>query len=218
MGETLGQVVSVNAGMPRTVEWYGRQVSTAIWKAPVDGPIELGAERLAGDDSADLRVHGGPDKAVYAYSVEDYRWWAEVTPGTEFPPALFGENLTTEGIELAEAVLGERWQIGSTVLEVSQPRFPCFKLGIRMGDAAFVDRFDEARRSGAYFRIVRPGRLQAGDDIVRSSLPDHGMRVADIVASKDGAPAELLERILALDVVTDNMRTLATRGLAKLRS
>ena len=218
MGETLGQVVSVNVGMPRTVEWYGRQVSTAIWKSPVDGPVELGAERLAGDDSADLRVHGGPDKAVYAYSVEDYRWWAGAVPGTEFSHALFGENLTTEGIVLSEAVLGERWQIGSTVLEVAQPRFPCFKLGIRMGDAGFVDRFDEAGRSGAYFRIVQPGRLQAGDEVVRVSRPDHGVRIADIVASKDGGTAELLERILALDVVTDNMRSLAVRGLAKLRS
>jgi MOSC domain-containing protein YiiM len=217
MAETLGQVVSVNVGKPRTVEWHGRQLTSAIWKLPVDGPVELGEARLDGDGVADRRVHGSLDQAVYAYSGEDYGWWAEAMPDTEFTPGLFGENLTTEGLDLGEAVIGERWQIGSAALEVSQPRFPCVKLGMRMGDAAFSNRFDEARRNGTYFRVVRPGRLEAGDDVVRVSLPDHGIRVADVVASKHGAPAELLERILALDVVTDNMRTLATRGLANLR-
>lgn len=213
MGEALGRVVSVNVGLPRIVEWHGRQVSTAIWRTPVDGPVEVGEERLANDQSADLRVHGGPDKAVYAYSSEDYGWWASEMPGTSFHPALFGENLTTSGVDLAGAVIGERWQVGSTVLEVSEPRFPCAKLGMRMGDAAFVDRFDVAGRNGAYFRIVETGRLEAGDEVVRLSVPDHGIRIADVVASKHGAPVELLERILALDPTTDNMVALATRAL-----
>ncbi|HMG42157.1 MAG TPA: MOSC domain-containing protein [Acidimicrobiales bacterium] len=216
MGEALGRIVSVNVGLPRTVEWHGRQVTSAIWREPVDGPAEIVGERLVGDASADLRVHGGTDKALYAYSTEDYAWWAGEMPDTTFLRGLFGENLTTEGIDLGEAVIGERWQIGTAVLEVSQPRFPCAKLGMRMGDAAFMDHFDQARRSGAYLRVVEPGRLEAGDDVVRiGSPPDHGIRIADVVDSKHGAPAELLERILALDIATDAMLTLARRGLAK---
>ena len=217
MGEALGRIVSVNVGLPRTVEWHGRQMTSAIWRLPVDGPVEIVGERLVGDESADLRVHGGTDKALYAYATEDYAWWAGEMPDTTFHPGLFGENLTTEGIDLGEALIGDRWQVGTAVLEVSQPRFPCVKLGMRMGDAAFKDRFDEARRSGTYFRVVQPGRVAAGDEVVQlGAPPDHGIRVADIVDSNHDAPAELLERILALDVATDNMLTLARRGLAKL--
>jgi MOSC domain-containing protein YiiM len=217
MGEALGRIVSVNVGLPQTTEWHGRQVSSAIWRQPIDGPVEIVGHRLVGDESADLRVHGGLDKALYAYSTEDYAWWAGEMPDTTFHPGLFGENLTTEGIDLGDAVIGDRWQIGTAVLEVSQPRFPCANLGMRMGDAAFKDRFDQARRNGAYFRVVETGRLETGDEVVRvAAPPDHGIRIADVVDSKHGAPAELLERILALDIATDAMLTLARRGLARL--
>lgn len=216
MGDVLGQVVSVNVGLARTVEWYGRQVTSAIWKLPVEGPIDVDDERLSGDESADLRVHGGVDKAVYAYATEDYDWWAALMPDTAFAPGLFGENLTISGVRLADAVIGSRWQVGSVVLEVSQPRFPCHKLGMRMGDAAFADRFDEARRNGAYFRIIEPGRLRAGDDVVQLSVPDHGVRIADLIAAKHDAPADVLHRILAVPTVPPNMHKLATRTLTTL--
>ena len=160
---TRPKIVSVNVGLPRTVEFRGREVTTAIWKEPVDGPVALVGVNLAGDDQADRRVHGGPDKAVYAYSVEDYAWWAE--QGVTAEPGRFGENLTTEGIDLSESEVGDRWTIGEVVLEVAQPRQPCFKLGIRMGDDGFPDRFEVAARPGAYLRIVREGSVTAGDAI-----------------------------------------------------
>ena len=166
MGERLGTVTSVNVGEPRIVEWYGREVETAIWKAPVAGRIVVAGVNLAGDRQADLRVHGGPDKAVYAYAEEDYRWWSERL-GHELGPGTFGENLTMRGVDLAAPVLGERWHVGSAVLEVRKPRQPCFKLGIRMGDAAFVKQFEAAGRLGRYFCIVGDGDIGAGDEVVR---------------------------------------------------
>jgi MOSC domain-containing protein YiiM len=159
----MARIVSVNVGLPRTVEWYGREVTTAIWKEPVDGPVALVGVNLVGDDQADRRVHGGPDKAVYAYSVEDYAWWSE--RGVAVGPGTFGENLTTEGVDLSRSRIGDRWTIGAAVLEVAQPRQPCFKLGIRMGDERFPDRFEVAARPGAYLRILREGPVAAGDAI-----------------------------------------------------
>lgn len=160
----MATITSVNVGVPRTVEWFGREVSTAIWKDPVDGPVPVAGVNLRGDDQADRRVHGGPDKAVYAYSVEDYRWWAK--QGVEVGPGTFGENLTTSGIDLTESRIGDRWAIGEVVLEVAQPREPCFKLGMRMGDHRFPERFEAAARPGAYLRIVAEGSVAAGHEIV----------------------------------------------------
>ena len=119
---------------------------------------------LAGDDQADREAHGGPDKAVYAYAVEDARWW-ESKVGRPFAHAEFGENLTTEGIDVNDALVGERWAVGTTVLEVSEPRVPCWRLGVRMNDPGFVRRFTEALRPGAYLRIVVEGDVGAGDEI-----------------------------------------------------
>jgi MOSC domain-containing protein YiiM len=117
-------------------------------------------------------VHGGPDKAVYAYALEDVRAW-EQELGRELGEAAFGQNLTTEGIDVSGAVIGERWQVGSTVLEVAQPRQPCFKLGLRIGEPGFVKRFAHASRPGAYLRIISEGELGAGDPVVVTSRPDH---------------------------------------------
>ena len=173
-------IVSVNVGLPRVVEWHGREVSTAIWKEPVDGRVAIRGENVDGDGQADLRVHGGRDKAVYSYAVEDYAWWSEQL-GRELAPATFGENLTTEGIDLSSAAIGSRWRVGTTLLEVSQPRFPCFKLGIRMGDAGFVQAFEQGARFGAYLRILEPGEVGAGDEIAVVALgaPD-GPTIHDV--------------------------------------
>src|SRR6185369_13323010 len=127
------RVLSVNVGRAREVEWRGEMITTAIWKTPVTRRVALRGVNLAGDDQADRTVHGGPDKAVYAYAREDYDYW-RTTEGLDVEPALFGENLTTEGVDLSAALIGERWSVGSTVLEVAQIRLPCFKLGIRLGD------------------------------------------------------------------------------------
>jgi MOSC domain-containing protein YiiM len=172
----MARVLSVNVGSPRTVDTGKRPVLTAIWKAPVEGRVAVRGVNLDGDDQADRTVHGGPDKAVYAYAIEETRRW-ESELGRELDAAAFGENLTTEGIDVSGALIGERWRIGTTLLEVVQPRLPCFKLGLRMGDPSFVKRFAQASRPGAYLRIVEEGELGAGDaiEVEIESLPEHGV-------------------------------------------
>jgi MOSC domain-containing protein YiiM len=155
---------------------------SAIFKAPVEGRVRVEGVNVAGDEQADRRVHGGPDKAVYAYASEDTAFW-EGELGRELGPGAFGENLTTEGVDVSGAVVGERWRIGTVELEVCQPRLPCAKLGIRLGDPKMVRRFGEARRPGAYLRIVTEGELGAGDEVELISRPEHGVTVRDVSAA-----------------------------------
>src|SRR3954471_1131768 len=157
----MPRLASVNIGTPvRLRTPKGREVRTAIWKQPVDGPARVAGVNVDGDRQADLRVHGGPDKAVYSYAQEDSAFW-EAELQRDLGPGAFGENLTLAGVEVTNARIGERWAIGTTVLEVCQPRFPCFKLGIRFDDPKMVKRFGLARRPGAYLRIVTEGELGA---------------------------------------------------------
>lgn len=167
-------VVAVHVGTPRTVQLPRGDVTTAIWKGTVAGRVAVRGVNLDGDDQADRSVHGGPDKAVYAYAVEEVRVW-EQELGRELGDAAFGQNLTTRGIDVSGAVIGERWSIGSTVLEVAQPRVPCFKLGLRIGSPGFVKRFAQSSRPGAYLRIVEEGDVGAGDRIEVISRPDHAI-------------------------------------------
>ena len=175
-----GRVLSVNVGTPRSFEFNGRQARSAIWKSPVVGRVAARGVNLEGDDQADRKAHGGPDKAVYAYAVEDLRWW-ESELGRSLSVAEFGENLTTEGIDVNGALVGERWQVGTTLLEVSEPRVPCWRLGVRMDDMTFVRRFSEALRPGAYLRILSEGSVGAGDTIVVVERPDRGLSVRDVL-------------------------------------
>ena len=161
---------------------------SAIGKSAVAGRVVVRGVNLAGDEQADLRVHGGPDKAIYAYSSEDTAWWASVL-GRELGPGAFGENLTTIGVDVSGAVIGERWRIGSTELEVCQPRQPCYKLGIAFGDPGMVRRFAHAGRPGAYLRILQEGELGAGDEVEIGRRPDHGITIAMVaraIISDDG--------------------------------
>src|SRR3954454_17456916 len=173
----MARVLSVNVGRPRPVQTGQRTVSTAIWKEPVEGRVRVAGVNLAGDDQADRSVHGGPDKAVYAYASEDTAWWS-AERATELGPGAFGVNLTTAGVDVSGAVVGERWAVGSTLLEVCQARLPCFKLGLRMGDPTFVKTFGLAGRPGAYLRIVREGDVGAGDAVEVLDRPDHEVTVA----------------------------------------
>ena len=172
-----GTVESVNVGEPRPVQLDGHTVWTAIWKNPVEGRVPLRGVNLRGDDQADRTVHGGPDKAVYAYAAEDTEWW-EGELGRPLGPGAFGENLTVRGLPVSEAVIGERWAVGSTLLEVAQPRLPCFKLGLRMGDPRFLKRFAAAGRPGAYLRVIREGDIGAADAIDVVARPAHGVTSA----------------------------------------
>jgi MOSC domain-containing protein YiiM len=192
------RVLSVNVGAIRQLHWRDRLVTTAIWKHPVGGRVAIRGVNLDGDDQADRTVHGGPHKAVYAYAREDYDAWRE-RHGVDTSPGLFGENLTTEGIDLEHAIVGERWEVGSALLEVAQPRLPCYKLGIRMNDEQFPKRFQAEGRMGAYFRILREGDVGAGDPISVVTRPEHGVTLADMVDALDEPrKAEALARVPGL--------------------
>jgi MOSC domain-containing protein YiiM len=210
------KVLSVNVGRPRTVEHNGRLVTTAIYKQPVAGRIAVRGVNLDGDDQADRTVHGGVDKAVYAYAREDYDWW-ESELGREVGPGTFGENLTVAGIDLREALVGERWRVGSAEFEVSEPRFPCFKLGIRMGDPRFLKRFAAARRPGTYLRIVGEGEIGAGDRIEPLSRPSHEVTIGEFaeayLGDRDG-----LGRLLEAEQLSDRWREWIAETLQRRRS
>jgi len=176
---TAGLVVSVNVGEIRQIEWLGETATTAIWKAPLSGRVPVRGINLVGDDQADRKVHGGRDKAVYSYAREDEDWW-ESQLGRPIELGTFGENLTVKGIDVTGAVVGERWRIGSALLEVAQPRVPCWKLGARMNDPDFPSLFARAGRPGAYLRIIEEGEVGAGDALTVISRPSHGLTVGDV--------------------------------------
>ena len=175
-----GRLVSVNVGPPQQVSVRrGRPVMSAIGKAPVTGRVRVAGVNVDGDDQADRRVHGGPDKAVYAYAREDELWWA-ARLSREVPPGMFGENLTVEDVDVSGATIGERWRVGSVELQVCQPRLPCFKLGLRFGDPQMVKLFALAGRPGAYLRILTEGELGAGDLVDITARPSHRVTVAQV--------------------------------------
>jgi MOSC domain-containing protein YiiM len=179
MASPVGTVLSVNIGGVRKFDYNDRPAKSAIWKSPVAGRVAVRGVNLAGDDQADRKAHGGPDKVVYAYAIEDAQWWQQQI-GRSLEYGEFGENFTTEGIEVNDALVGERWQIGTTVLEVSEPRVPCWRLGVRMNDRMFPRRFTEALRPGAYLRLITEGSVGAGDDVRVVERPSHGLTVRDV--------------------------------------
>jgi MOSC domain-containing protein YiiM len=204
MALMAGVVEAVNVGAPRAVEHDGETVMTAIWKQPVEGRVAVRGVNLDGDDQADRTVHGGADKAIYAYGIEDIEWWQaelDMTLGS----APFGENLSVRGVPVSEAVVGERWAVGSTVLEVAQPRLPCFKLGLRLGDRRIPKRFAAAARPGAYLRIVDEGDIGAGDAVEVLSRPAHGVTCALVLRAITLEP-ELLEDALRADELPAGLR------------
>jgi MOSC domain-containing protein YiiM len=201
----VARLISVNVGRPRQVSVRrGRPLMSAIGKAPVEGRIHVAGVNVEGDEQADLRVHGGPDKAVYAYSLEETRAW-EQELGREIGPGGFGENLTLEGVDVSGARVGERWRIGTVLLETTEPRDPCFKLNLRMGDNRFGKRFLAAARPGAYLRILEEGELGAGDavEVVRRPEHDVTMRLMMLAARVDRTR---LPELLAAPDLTDEWR------------
>ena len=173
-------LISINVGLPREILHGGQAITTGIFKAPVAGPVWLGRLNLAGDGQADLRVHGGADKAVYVYPFEHYAFWAGELGRSDFPHGQFGENFTTEGLLEDEVSIGDVFQIGGARVQVTQPRTPCFKLGIRMGDENFPARFATANRTGFYLRVLEEGRVAAGDAIERIEPAADSMTVREV--------------------------------------
>ena len=191
------RVLSVNVGLPRQVPTAHGAVLTSIFKQPVEGRIALRAYNLEGDRQSDLRVHGGPYKAVYAYPSEHYGYWAEELPDIDWAFGNFGENLTTEGLLEESVHIGDQFRIGSAVLQVSQPRMPCFKLALRLGRSDMVKRFWKSGRSGIYFSIVEEGELGPGDIMERVAEHPDRVSVADVVRiyKREDMSQELLERL-----------------------
>ena len=211
----MARVLSVNIGRPREFDYNGRQARSAIWKFPVAGRIAVRGVNLEGDDQADRKAHGGPDKSVYAYSIEDMRWWEEKL-GRSLQYGEFGENLTTEGIAVNDALVGERWAIGTAVFEVSEPRIPCWRLGVRMNDQGFVRRFTEALRPGTYLRIIVEGVLGAGDEVKIVDRPNHDLTIRDVfrIYTRDREEAG---RLLSIPSMSESWRTWAEDWLQKIK-
>jgi MOSC domain-containing protein YiiM len=186
-------------GRPKIVEHRGRHVSTAIFKRPVEGKVALTRLNLEGDEQADLTVHGGSDKAVYSYASEHYPWWQEQLPDVDFPYGKFGENLTTEGLLESDVCIGDEFQVGTAVIKVSQPRLPCYKLGIKFGRADVIKKFIRSGLSGIYFSVVQEGELSAGDEIIFLRGDEHHInlqRVATLFAGQDEVDLDFAQRAL----------------------
>src|SRR5262245_53588811 len=192
------KLLSVNVGLPREVEWDGRIIRTSIFKTPVAGRVVVRKINLDGDEQSDLTVHGGVDKAVYVYPSEHYAFWREELPDADLSWGAFGENFTTEGALDDSAVhIGDRFRIGSAEFVVTQPRIPCFKLGIRFGRADMVKRFLHSGRNGFYLAVAKEGEVSAGDSIQVLARDENGVTVTDIVQlyTSDAAKQHLLQRV-----------------------
>jgi MOSC domain-containing protein YiiM len=202
------KLLSVNVGLPREIEWKGKLVRTSIFKEPVPGRVRVAQLNLDGDQQSDLSVHGGIDKAVYAYPSEHFSFWRQELPGMELPSGVFGENFTTEGL-LEEAVyIGDRFRVGSAEFVVTQPRMPCFKLGIRFNRPDIIKRFLQSGRSGFYFAVLKEGEVIAGDSIELLKRDQHGVTVADIVNlyRRDATNQDLLRRVSELPSLPKSWR------------
>lgn len=174
------KLISLNVGLPREVIWHGKSVTTGIFKQPVTGRVTVRKLNLDGDRQADLRVHGGEFKAVYCYPIAHYDYWKKELPGRELPLAIFGENLTIDGLLEDTVHVGDQLSIGSAEVVVTQPRMPCYKLGIRFQDDAMVQRFLASGRTGFYLAVTREGEVGAGDEITLISRDQNAVSVSEI--------------------------------------
>lgn len=195
LGQT-GAVTSVNLAQVTQLSLRGQLHQTGIRKVPNPDRIRVTDAGLEGDIQADPSVHGGTSKAVYGYSAPDYRWWSEQL-GEDLEPGRFGENLTIDGLSATGALIGERWRVGSAVLEVTQPREPCWKLGARMGDPGFPRRFRAAGRPGLYFAVLEPGAVATGDPIEVTHLPTHPITIG-LIGHLNTADRELARMLMQL--------------------
>jgi MOSC domain-containing protein YiiM len=209
------KIISLNVGRPQLVVWDGQTVSTGIYKTPVGGRVTLRALNLDGDRQADLTVHGGPFKAVYAYPSEHYDYWRAELPGTELPWGMFGENFTTEGLDETAVRIGDRFRVGTAELTVTQPRMPCHKLGIKFGRADIIKRFLASGRTGFYFSVRREGEVGAGDEFELIERDGSNVTVADITRlhAVDRRDAEGLRRAVAHEALPESWRERFRRQL-----
>jgi MOSC domain-containing protein YiiM len=212
------KIISLNVGLPRTVPYMNGEIKTGIFKAPVAGPLLLRRLNLDGDHQADLENHGGRNKAVYAYPSEHYEFWRGEFPDKELPWGMFGENLTTEGLLEENACIGDQFRIGRAVVKVTQPRIPCYKLGIRFGRPDIVKRFLASRRSGIYFAVVEEGLVNTGDAIERVHEDERRISIADVnrayVDTRDNI--SLVRRMVSMEILPRGLHDEFVESLAAL--
>lgn len=212
------KILSVNVGLPREIFHEGRSIHTGIFKVPVEGRVRVTALNLAGDLQADLTVHGGPSKAVYAYPSEHYAFWRKELPGVDFPWGSFGENLTTEGLLEKDLNIGDRLCAGSVELVVTEPRLPCYKLGAKFNRDDMVRRFLKSRRTGFYCAVLREGDLEGNDRVQYLSRGDGGVTVADITRlyAFDKQDLNAMRRAATLDALPESWRSYFRERVATL--
>jgi MOSC domain-containing protein YiiM len=213
-------VVSVNVGLPREVTYKGKTITTGIFKEPVEDRARLRRLNLDGDRQADLSVHGGPSKAVYAYPSEHYEYWREQLPGVDLPWGMFGENLTVEGLREDRVNIGDRFRIGSAHVMVTEPRLPCYKLAAKFGRDDIIKRFLHSGRTGFYFAVLQEGEVGAGDDITVLSRDENAITVADItrlyVHDKDDLST--LRRAVQVEALPESWRGYFQKRIEKLEN
>lgn len=201
------KILSVNIGQPRTVEYNGEPVVTAIYKQPIAERVKVESLTIAGDAQVDRRFHGGANKAVYAYPSEHYKFWHNEFPEMALPFGIFGENLTTHGLIETEVCVGDRIRAGTAELVVTEPRFPCFKLGIRFGRKDVIRKFQKSRKSGIYFSVAKPGELQVNDFIEILERDENKVSIEDLVRlHNEKSDLELAERALKVAALPKDWR------------
>ena len=211
------KIVSLQVGRPRLVVWNGQTVSTGIYKTPVEGRVMLRTLNLDGDRQADLTVHGGVNKAAYAYPSEHYDYWRNELPGAELPWGMFGENFTTQGLDESSVHIGDRFRIGAAEVTVTQPRLPCYKLGVKFGRADILKMFLASGRAGFYFSVRREGEVGAGDEVELIGRDENNVTVADILRlyARDKDDVETLRRAVAVEALPESWRERFRQQLAK---
>ena len=214
----MRKLASVNVGLPREVAWKGKTVSTGIFKDPVDGPVALRRHNLAGDRQADLSVHGGPTKAVYVYPTQHYDYWRAELADDGLAWGSFGENLTVDGVDEETTCIGDEFRIGTARMVVTEPRMPCFKLGIRFDRSDMVKRFLRSQRTGFYFGVLEEGVVQAGDSLERVTEHPDGLRVADVTRlyTTERTNKELLEKAISVAALPEGWRGYFAHQLERL--
>lgn len=202
------ELVSVNVSLPKAIDYDGQTISTGIFKEPITGPVRVERTHLAGDGQADLTVHGGEHKAIYVYPYEHYGWWQEQLQRDDFTYGQFGENFTVEGMMEKAIHIGDQFRIGSSVVQVSQPREPCFKLGIRMGQADFPKQFLASGRVGFYLRVLSEGEVQANDtiELIQSDVAKISIREAWSLMYIDRNNLSSIRRLLAVEALAPQWR------------
>lgn len=202
------KILSINLAQSRVVEYLEKAIETGIYKQPVEGPVLTGICGLQGDIQVDTKNHGGPDKALYVYTHENYRHWETDRLDSSYPYGQFGENLTVTGMPDEQVHIGDIWRIGSIVTQVTQPRVPCFKLGIKMGDSSFVKTFLTSGRVGFYLRVLEVGYLQVGDTLECLEGGVYGLSVRDAMMAivKGPRQREIIQQALSIPALSEAWR------------